>query len=129
MIVLPDDGYQMLRTDAVGYFSNYEKPNLKVTLFGSAQTEGASGGPIFVNFGTRPKVTDADRGALGAHNALIGVNSFVALDKGFNRWGASYWGQNVEFPNAAYGTFGAGNIGQIMQWTGTNYPANCGATR
>lgn len=122
-----EDGHAMLRTDAVGFFSDYDKPNLKVTLFGSAQTPGASGGPVFVNFGTRPTINDATAASFGtqASTALIGVNSFVALEKGFNRWGASYWGQNVEFPAAAYGAFGAGNIGQIMQWTCTNYPASC----
>ena len=123
-----DNGYQMLRTDALGYFSNYGgTPDLKITLFGSAQTPGASGGPILVNFGIKPAITDTDVGSLGSQStiALIGVNSFASVDKGFNRWGASYWGQNKEFPAAAYGTHGAGNIGQIMQWTCTNFPASC----
>lgn len=120
-----DSGYQMIRTDAVGWY--YTSGDLKNVQIGSAQTGGSSGGPWLVNFGTRPSV-DANAASLGSHansNIVVGVTSYGSTTKGYNRQGSSHFGQNKEFPNSAYGTYGAGNVGKIMQDTCTAQPAYC----
>lgn len=119
-----DRGYQMQRTDAVGWF--VQDGALRNTQLGSAQTGGSSGGPWLANFGTRPNVSSsASLGSESASNVVIGVTSYGAVQVGFNRQGASFFGQNTEFPRARYGSFGAGNIGRLMQVTCNNNKAFC----
>ncbi len=119
-----DSGYQMQRTDAVGWF--VQDGNLRNTQLGSAQTGGSSGGPWLANFGTRPKVSSsASLGNESKSNVVVGVTSYGAVQVGFNRQGASFFGQNAEFPNAKYGKYGAGNIGRLMQVTCKNNAAFC----
>jgi len=119
-----DEGYQMIRTDAVGWFAKDGK--LKNTQIGSAQTGGSSGGPWLVNLGTRPKI-DASEASLGrkTRQAVIGVTSYGSNTVGFNRQGASYFGRNTEFPKSNYGGYGAGNIGKLMQDTCTAHKSHC----
>ena len=120
-----DSGFQMQRTDAVGWFQNNGNLNLKNTQIGSAQTGGSSGGPWIINFGTVPVVSSsASRGSF-PNQWVVGVTSYGSLTVGFNRQGASYFGQNLQFPNAAYGTHGAGNIGKLVLDTCTATPAAC----
>ena len=113
----------MIRTDAVGWY--YKSGDLKNTQIGSAQTGGSSGGPWLVNLGTKPNVSSA--ASLGSHTvqAVVGVTSYGSTQKGYNRQGASYFGQNKEFPNGNYGGYGAGNIGKLIQDTCTAQPAYC----
>lgn len=119
-----DGGYQMERTDAVGWYS--KSGNTKVTEIGSAQTGGSSGGPWLANFGTRPKVSSsASLGSDSVSNVVVGVTSYGSTTKGYNRQGASYFGQNKEFPNGNYGGYGGGNIGSLLQSTCTSLPAYC----
>ncbi|WP_132807427.1 trypsin-like serine peptidase [Tepidamorphus gemmatus] len=119
-----DRGYQMQRTDAVGWY--VEDGDLRNTQIGSAQTGGSSGGPWLANFGTRPNVSAAaSLGSASRSNVVVGVTSYGAVQVGFNRQGASFFGQNREFPNRRYGTFGAGNIGRLMQETCNRNKAFC----
>lgn len=119
-----DSGYQMERTDAVGWY--YTSGNLKNTQIGTAQTGGSSGGPWLVNFGTTPVINTSSASA-GAQpiQSVIGVTSYGSTTVGYNRQGASYFGQNTAYPSASYGGYGAGNIGKLMQDTCTANPTAC----
>ena len=119
-----DDGYQMIRTDAVGWYVKSGK--LKNTQMGSAQTGGSSGGPWLVNLGAKPKI-DTTAASLGkkTDQAVIGVTSYGSTTLGYNRQGASYFGKNKEYPKSNYGGYGAGNIGKLMQDTCKAHPSHC----
>lgn len=118
-----DGGNQMQRTDAVGWY--FASGNLKNTQIGSAQTGGSSGGPWIVNLGTTPSISAGASLGEASGQAVVGVTSYGSTLVGHNRLGASFFGQNVEFPNAAYGTHGAGNIGALMNSLCTSSPAFC----
>lgn len=118
-----DSGYQMQRTDAVGWY--FASGNLRNTQIGSAQTGGSSGGPWLVNFGTVPSVSASASRGNHPSMAVVGVTSYGSTTIGFNRLGASYFGQNLQFPLSAYGTYGAGNIGRLVQTACTASPAYC----
>ncbi|SMH38798.1 trypsin-like serine peptidase [Mesorhizobium australicum] len=126
-----DNGYQMLRGDSFGKFIAMTGSNgkaLRNTQLGSAMTGGSSGGPWLVNFGTAPVVTgSASLGKAGTvgRNIVVGVTSWGYTTVGINVQGASWFGQNAEFPLASYGAYGAGNIGKLMQDTCTANPGNC----
>lgn len=114
-----DGGLMMERTDGIG--SYWTSGDLKNTVLGSAQTGGSSGGPWLVNFGAVPSV-DTSRASLGnASNAqiVVGVTSWGYTTVGQNTQGASWFGQNKEYPNASYVDSngigrGAGNIGKLV---------------
>lgn len=118
-----DSGYQMQRTDAVGWY--FASGNMKNTQIGSAQTGGSSGGPWITNFGTPPSVGAG--ASLGSFTglAVVGVTSYGSTTVGFNRQGSSFFGQNIQFPAADYGGYGGGNIGRLVQSSCTGYPAYC----
>lgn len=124
-----DEGYQMQRNNSFGKYiagpgSNGQQ--LRNTQLGSALTGGSSGGPWLVNFGTKPKVSNS--GSLGSQadiNVVVGVTSWGYTSVGVNVQGASWFGQNAEFPNANYGGYGAGNIGKLVQDTCTAHPTAC----
>lgn len=124
-----DNGYQMLRGDSYGKYITLTGANgrpLKNTQLGSAMTGGSSGGPWLVNFGTAPVVTgSASLGNAAVRNVVVGVTSWGYTSVGINVQGASWFGQNAEWPNASYGTYGAGNIGGMMQATCTASAAYC----
>lgn len=121
-----DKGLQMQRTDSIGV--RVDDGNLINTLIGSAQTGGSSGGPWLVNFGTRPSVdaTDASLGFASTPNVVVGVTSYgVETPTNVNYQGSSFFGQNVEYPDADYGGWGPGNIGALMMATCTQNAASC----
>ncbi len=124
-----DNGYQMLRGDSYGKYIAMTGANgklLKNTQLGSAMTGGSSGGPWLVNFGTSPVVTgSASLGNAANRNIVVGTTSWGYTSVGINVQGASWFGQNAEFPNAAYGSYGAGNIGSLVQATCTASAAYC----
>lgn len=126
-----DNGYQMLRGDSFGKYIAMAGANgkvLKNIQLGSAMTGGSSGGPWLVNFGTAPVVTgSASLGKAGTvgRNIVVGTTSWGYTSVGTNVQGASWFGQNAEFPAAAYGSYGAGNIGKLMYDTCTSAPAYC----
>jgi hypothetical protein len=124
-----DNGYQMLRGDSYGKYIQGVGSNSKVlknTQLGSAMTGGSSGGPWLVNFGTVPTVTgSANLGNAGNRNIVVGTTSWGYTTVGINVQGASWFGQNAEYPLASYGTYGAGNIGKLVQDTCTLTPGYC----
>ena len=117
-----DSGYQMQRTDAVGWY--YASGSLKNTQIGSAQTGGSSGGPWLVNFGTQPSVGSGASLGSSTVQAIIGVTSYGSTTVGYNRQGASYFGQNSQYPGT-YDSYGAGNIGLLVRDTCTANSAYC----
>ena len=117
-----DSGYQMERTDAVGWY--YASGSLKNTQIGSAQTGGSSGGPWLVNFGTPPSVGSGASLGSSTVQAIIGVTSYGSTTVGYNRQGASYFGQNSQY-SGTYGSYGAGNIGLLVRDTCTANSAYC----
>jgi hypothetical protein len=117
-----DSGYQMQRTDAVGWY--YTSGNLKNTQIGSAQTGGASGGPWLVNFGTVPSVGSGASLGSATVQAIIGVTSYGSTTVGYNRLGASFFGQNSQY-GGTYGSYGVGNIGLLVDGTCTANPTSC----
>ena len=93
-----------------------------VWIWGSQQTGGSSGGPEIINFGRQP---DISSGAyIGYHplrNILVGVTSWGFVDRTQQLQGASWFGQNKEFPSSKYKdtagkNWGAGNIGALMRF-------------
>lgn len=123
-----DSGVKMQRTDAVGWYS--QSGDLKNIQIGSAQTGGSSGGPWIVNFGVDPSI-DTTKASLGDEPVqyVAGVTSYGATTKGYNRQGASFFGQNKEFPDPSYVfnnfNYGAGNIGAILRDTCQNHSTHC----
>jgi hypothetical protein len=119
-----DGGAQQIRTDSVGiYFTTTDTTNgqlLRNITIGSAQTGGSSGGPWLVNFGTPPSY--GSEAAPGSQNtqAVVATTSWGFTTVGTNRQGASWFGQNFEYPNASYGGWGAGNIGALIWWLCTS---------
>ena len=124
-----DGGAQMQRNDSFGKYIAMTGANgklLKNTQLGSAMTGGSSGGPWMVNFGTRPVPSaSASLGNANASNTIVGVTSWGYTAVGINVQGASWFGQNAEFPGANYGGRGAGNIGKLMYDTCIGSPAYC----
>lgn len=119
-----DDGEQMQRNSSFGKYiaakgakTTTRKPLLNTQL-GTPLTGGSSGGPWLVNFGTKPDIdpTYANLGNYNLQNVVVGVTSYGYVTPGLNVQGASFFGQNYEWPGAAYGIYGAGNIGGLMQY-------------
>jgi hypothetical protein len=123
-----DGGAQMQRNDSFGKYIALTGANrklLKNTQLGSAMTGGSSGGPWMVNFGTRPVTSaQASLGNASNSNVIVGVTSWGYTAVGINVQGASWFGQNAEFPGT-YGAYGAGNIGFLMRATCTGSPGYC----
>jgi hypothetical protein len=57
--------------------------------------------------------------------AVVGVTSYGSTTVGYNRQGASFFGQNAQYPAASYGSYGGGNIGFLVQATCTANPSYC----
>jgi hypothetical protein len=125
-----DSGYQMERTDSFGkrvLGTGSNGKQLLNTQLGSAQTGGSSGGPWIVNFGTTPVSTPgaASPGSAGNRRMIVGVTSWGYTSIGPKVQGASYFGQNSEYPLGNYGGRGAGNIGSLVRTACTTYPTYC----
>lgn len=124
-----DSGYQMQRNNSFGkrvLGTGTNGKQLINTQLGSAMTGGSSGGPWIVNFGTKASVTGtASAGSAPARLVVVGVTSWGYVSTGPKVQGASYFGQNNEFPNANYGGRGAGNIGSLVNTACTAFPAYC----
>jgi hypothetical protein len=104
-----DSGLVQQSNTAYGAF--FGSGNLKNTWLGSAMTGGSSGGPWLVNLGI--DAVGANYGSANIRNVVVGVTSY---GNGEQRQGSSWFGQNVQFPNAAYGSRGAGNIGALVYY-------------
>lgn len=81
---------------------------------GSAMGGGSSGGPWIVNYGVN--AAGGDYGQNAARDVIIGVTSWGFTDATMKVSAASVFGQNAEFPAAAYGARGAGNIAFLVNW-------------
>lgn len=107
-----DGGARMIRTDSLALNA---APNNYI--IGSAQTGGSSGGPWLVNFGTAYAVgSGASPGRFPIRNVVQATTSWGFTNPAIQEQGASKFGQNTQFPAAAYGTRGAGNIGALVQF-------------
>ena len=124
-----DQGRQMERTDSFGkYISGTGTNNkqLKNIQLGSPQTGGSSGGPWLVNFGTTPAISSAAKlGSEAGRNTVMATTSWGFIAVGVGVQGASFFGQNAEFPNGNYGGRGAGNIGALVNTACTAFPTYC----
>ncbi|MBU6185152.1 MAG: hypothetical protein KGQ16_01720 [Cyanobacteria bacterium REEB444] len=105
-----DSGLKIQINNAYGGYAL--SGNLKNTWLGSAMTGGSSGGPWLVNLGI--DASGANYGLDAIRNVVVGVTSWGYVDAGIKLQGASSFAQNVQFPNANYGTRGAGNIGALV---------------
>jgi hypothetical protein len=130
-----DNGWQMQRNNSFGKLTVWRgvrtttrKPLLN-TQFGSSLSGGSSGGPWLVNFGTRPDVDEAEAnlGNYSQSNVVVGVTSYGYTAAGMNVQGASYFGQNAEYPLADYGGYGKGNIAALVQRMCGSVPDACSA--
>lgn len=85
---------------------------------GSNFTSGSSGGPWIVNFKTSdPVYTGGANTGTAPEMYVVGVTSWGDADPNTSKNNySSRFGQNTQFPNAAYGTYGAGNIGYLLNF-------------
>lgn len=126
-----DLGRQMQRNDSLGKFITGVGTNgkgLRNVQLGSSLSGGSSGGPWLVNFGTRTNITDttsATQGSQNASNIVMTVTSWGYTNITSNVQGASWFGQNAEYPLANYGGRGAGNIGFLVDFTCNAVPTAC----
>lgn len=108
-----DGGIIMQTNTANGCYSPELNGVLKNTKLAGAMTGGSSGGPWLVNLGKN--AAGADYGTMAKRNVVVGVTSWgFSGDINIKIQGASTFGQNKEYPAAAYGTRGAGNIGSLV---------------
>jgi hypothetical protein len=124
---LMDSGAIMQRTDG---------PTYTTTVGGAGQlwqgsnfTGGSSGGPWAVNFASRAATLSGGAVAGTAPViAVIGVTSWGSSDPNSPKDNySSQFRQNSRYPNAAYGVYGAGNIGSLLN-TLCSSPAPGGGT-
>ena len=126
-----DSGVQMQRTDSLSrlvHFDDDETDEVDGTfniIMGTAMTGGSSGGPWIVNFGTRPLVSSSASLGYDSYIAIAGVASWGYSSVGLNLQGASYFGNNNEYPDFEHETYGGGNIGKLMYDTCTNNSGYC----
>lgn len=126
-----DFGRQMQRNDSFGKYITAVGTNgqqLRNVQLGSAMSGGSSGGPWMVNFGTRVNITDPSKATTGGasfSNIVTAVTSWGYTNINSNIQGASWFGQNAEFPAPDYGGRGAGNIGFLVNATCNAFPAEC----
>jgi len=103
----------------------------KVIRQGSNFTGGSSGGPWFANFGARqPNFSGgASAGSASVPNVIVGVTSHGTRDPNLPKDNfSSQFAQNTAFPDAAYGVYGPGNIGAIINAACREKPAGSALT-
>jgi len=84
---------------------------------GSYLTGGASGGPWIANFNASYPLfgPGANAGSNSNRLVVVGVTSYGAADPNNPKDNfSSQFRQNAQYPLAAYGTFGAGNIAALL---------------
>ncbi len=91
---------------------------------GSDFTGGSSGGPWIVNFrSANPALSGGAVIGTAASMVVVGVTSWGSADPNAPKDNySSQFRQNSRYPGAAYGTYGAGNIGSLLN-TLCNAPA------
>jgi V8-like Glu-specific endopeptidase len=111
---LMDGGRIMQRTDGPAYTTVLGGAGQLIQ--GSNFTGGSSGGPWVVNFaGRRAVLAGGAVQGTASTMAVVGVTSWGAADPNApkDNW-SSQFRQNTRYPNAAYGIYGAGNIGSLL---------------
>lgn len=115
-------GYPFLM-DAGRILQRADGPSYLTTVGGAGQiwqgnnfTGGSSGGPWIVNFYSVNAALAGGAVAGSAPNrAVIGVTSWGSSDPNAIKDNySSQFRQNTRYPNAAYGVYGAGNIGSLL---------------
>jgi hypothetical protein len=114
-----NSGTKMLRNDSAGVFFQ-PQAGVYNQVIGSAMTGGSSGGPWMVNFGRSPVFgPGSSPGSAAARNIVVGTTSWGYTDPAVKQQGASWFGQNAQFPDANYVGggigYGAGNIGALVK--------------
>ncbi len=98
---------------------------------GSNLTGGSSGGPWMANLGYQnPAFSGGATAGLAANgNVVVGVTSWGTADPNTPKDNySSQFRQNSRYPNAAYGVYGAGNIGSLLNTLCTSSPAGSAST-
>lgn len=119
-----DDCGIMQRTDGPTYVTTVD--DALQYWQGSNFTGGSSGGPWIVNFKSQDPVF-SDGASAGDFSTMrvVGVTSWGAAGPNAPKDNySSRFGQNAEFPNSSYGSYGAGNIGALLQSVCTGTPYN-----
>jgi hypothetical protein len=111
---LMDRGAIMQRTDGPTYTTTIARAGQ--LWQGSNYTGGSSGGPWVVNFSARSaRLSGGAAPGTDSLMAVIGVTSWGADDPNAPKDNfASQFRQNSRYPGASYGSYGAGNIGSLM---------------
>jgi V8-like Glu-specific endopeptidase len=104
-----DSGVFMQRTDSQGSKGSLFGYPDYVTIIGSLQTGGSSGGPWLINLGRTPLLNGTGFGTDSTHNVVIGVTSFG--NDSAKRQGAS--------------RFTSANIGALLTESCTVNPGKC----
>jgi V8-like Glu-specific endopeptidase len=124
-----DDGKIMQRCDGPSYMTLLGE-TLQIYQ-GSDFTGGSSGGPWVANFGFREPVFSEgiDPGQASLSNVVVGVTSWGNGKPGpqFDNF-SSQFGTNKEYPKDAYGSYGAGNIGAVLELLCSATPAGSDKT-
>jgi V8-like Glu-specific endopeptidase len=111
---LMDGGQIMQRADGPVYQTTVSKANQ--LWQGNNFTGGSSGGPWVVNFRSfNAALTGGAVLGTAPTMAVIGVTSWGSADPNKIKDNySSQFRQNTRYPNASYGTYGAGNIGSVL---------------
>jgi V8-like Glu-specific endopeptidase len=112
--LLLDNGGRMQRTDGPAFLTTIKGAGQ--IWQGSNFTGGSSGGPWVVNFRAASPSFSAGAGpGSEANMAVIGVTSWGTSDPNPIKDNySSQFRQNTAYPKASYGSYGAGNIGSLL---------------
>ncbi|GBF91262.1 hypothetical protein Rsub_03582 [Raphidocelis subcapitata] len=114
-----DNGGKMQMSNSPGFQYNVavSGKTMKNIVRGTSMTGGSSGGPWLLNLGVDAAASNgANYGSVTTRNAVIAVTSWGRTDAAVKFQGASMFATNNEFPNAAYGIRGGGNIGALVDY-------------
>ncbi|TCK36781.1 trypsin [Paraburkholderia sp. BL8N3] len=115
-------GYPQL-SDGGAILQRSDGPTYTTVVSGASQlwqgsdfTGGASGGPWVVNFRSREAaLTGGAVVGTAPVISVVGVTSWGSADPNAPKDNyASQFGQNTQYPNASYGTYGSGNIASLL---------------
>lgn len=110
-----DSGLKMIRTDSLGYLYDHNQ-----IIIGSDMTQGASGGPWFVNFGINP-VSENTAPTFNAPNRMVGITGWGHLADGYwqiKEMGGTRFAKNVHYPTTP-------NIISLINSACAAYPDRC----
>lgn len=111
---LLDGGDIMQRTDGPAYTATVS--GARQIRQGSNLTGGSSGGPWIVNFKSQaPALSGGAAPGTADLIAIVGVTSWGSANPNAPKDNySSQFSQNATYPNAAYGIYGGGNIGSLL---------------